>query len=184
MEKRINNEIIIKKGISLLKNSSFSEAIRLFEGIIKKDKTDFRLYYLLGSSYLGLKKLNLAESNLRNSLKLNKNFTSAIYNLGITLSIKKNYSEAKEQFLKVLVLEPKNLETMIELGRNYELSNNLNDAKKYYQEVLNLDTNNKIVNGLFGRMLINTGFHKLGLNYLKKSTGLIRFNEKNFEIIK
>ena len=180
----MSNKKEIEKGISFLKNSSFTEAIKLFEDVIKKDNTDFQSYYLLGSSYLQLRKLDLAEFNLRNSLKLNKNFTSAMHNLGITLSIKKDYLKAEEQFLKVLEFEPKNLDTLTELGRNYEISRNLLNAKKYYEMVLNLDPKNKIVNGLLGRMLINTGYHKLGLNYLKKSTGLVRFNEKNFEIIK
>lgn len=174
----------IEEGISLLKNSSFFEAIKIFENIIKKDNTNFQSYYLLGTSYLQLKKLDLAELNLRNSLKLNKNLTPAMHNLGITLSIKKQYLNAEEQFLKVLKFEPKNLDTLTELGRNCELSNNLIEAKKYYNEVLSLDPGNKKVNGLFGRMLINSGYHKLGLNYLKKSTGLIRFNETDFEIIK
>lgn len=184
MQKKNINEKEIEKGISYIKSSSFSEAIKLFEDIIKKNNSDFRSYYFLGTSYLQLRKLDLAELNLRSSIELNKNYISAIHNLGITLSLKNNFSEAKEQFLRVLDIEPKSLDTLIELARNYELSNNLNHAKKYYEEALKIDINNKIVNGLLGRMLIHTGFHKLGLNYLKKSTGLIRFNENNFEIIK
>ena len=54
----------------------------------------------------------------------------------------------------------------------------------YYKKVLELDKSNKIANNLIGNMLLNKGLHKEALNYLKKSTGLIRFNEENFEIIK
>jgi len=174
----------IEKGIALLKSSSLIEAIKIFEDLIKKDNNNFQPYYLLGTSYLQLRKLDMAELNLRNSLKLKKDFIPAMHNLGITLSIKNEYLKAEEQFLKILKFDPKNLDTLTELGRNYEPSKNLIDAKKYYQKVLDLDPKNRAVNGLLGRMLLNSGYHKLGLNYLKKSTGLIRFNEKNFEIIK
>lgn len=174
----------IEKGILLLKKFSFLEAVNIFENIIKNDNTNFYSYYLLGTSYLQLNKLDLAELNLKQSLKLNKNLTPAMHNLGIILCLKKDYLKAEEQFLKVLKFEPKNLNTLTELGRNYELSRKYNDAKKYYENVLYLDPKNKKVNGLFGRMLINSGYHKLGLHYLKKSTGIVRFNEKNFEILK
>ena len=179
-----NNAEKINEAILLINNSSFSKAVKLLEEIIIKDNSDFRLLYLLGTAYLKLGKLDLAELNLTNCLKFNENLTSALHNLGITLSLKKNFSEAKKKFLKVLELEPKNLDTMIELARNYELSKNLNEAKKHYEEILKIDAKNKTVNNLLGRMLINMGFHKLGLNYLRKSIGLIRFKEQNFEIIK
>lgn len=179
-----NNESKLEKVIFFLKKSSYSDAIILLEEIIKYDETDFQSHYFLGTTYLHLKKLDLAELNLRKALKLNKISTSAMHNLGITLSIKKEYLKANEQFLKVIELDPKNLETMIELGKNYELLKNINEAKKYYMTVLDLDVNNKIANRLLGYMLINVGFHKLGLNYLKKTTGLIRFDEKSFKIIK
>ena len=184
MQTKYNNEKKKEKAILFLKNSSFSEAIELFEDIIKNDNSDSQTYYLLGTSYLQLRKLDLAELNLKNALKLNNNFISAIHNLGIAMSLKKNFLEAEKNFLKVLEFKPKNVDTLIELARNYELSNNLDYAKKYYEEVLKLDENNKQAKDLLGRMLINNGFHKLGLTYLRKSTGLVRFHEKSFEIIK
>ncbi len=175
---------VVEKVKKLLNDSNFSDALNLLKQNIESGNTDFRLYYLTGTLYLKLNNLDLAETNLKNSIKLNNKFSNSLHNLGIALSLKKNYAEAQLNFEYALNLDPENLETLTELGRNYELNNDFTSAKKYYQIVLKLDNNNKRAESLLGRMLINSGFHKEGLAYLRKSQGFIRFNEKNFEILK
>ena len=181
---KLENNKIIEKAIILIQNSKFLDAINILEKNIKENKLDFKSFYLLGTLYLQTKKLDLAESNLRIAISLNEDLFEALHNLGIVLSQKKNFSDARDIFLKVLIKKPNNIQTLIELGRNYELSNELKEARMYYKKVLELDKSNKIANNLIGNMLLNEGLHKEALNYLKKSTGLIRFNEENFEIIK
>ena len=179
----LNEDKNIEKAIYFINQSDFEEAIKFLELEIKKNSINFRTYYLLGTCYLKVNKLDLAEKNLISSINLNQKMSSAIHNLGITFSLKKNFSEATKQFLKVLELEPENIETLIELGRNYELSHKFVDAENAYKKVLNIDPNNKTTNGLLGRMLINIGFHKKGLYFIRKSKGLIRFKDNNFKII-
>ena len=106
-----------------------------------------------------------------------------LYNLEIALSLKK-ISRSTIKFwicIKFRSWKSRNIDW---IRRNYELNNDFTSAKKYYQIVLKLDNNNKRAESLLGRMLINSGFHKEGLAYLRKSQGFIRFNEKNFEILK
>jgi len=181
---KLENNKIIEKAITLIKKSNFLEAINILEKNTKENKSDFKSFYLLGTLYLQTKKLDLAENNLRNAISINEKLFEALHNLGIVLTLKKNFSDARNLFLKVLVIKPNNIQTLIELGRNYEISNNVEEANKYYQKVLVLDKSNKTANNLIGNLLINNGLHKEGLNYLKKSTGFIRFYDENFEIIK
>ena len=178
-----NKNLDLEKSIELINNSFFSEAINLLKNLIKQNNSDFRAYYLLGSSYLKLKKLDLAEINLKKAIELNNSLTSAYHNLGITFSLRENFQESNKLFLRVLELDSNNIETIIELGRNYELSKNYDNAKKYYLKALELDFKNKTANNLLGQMLINNGFHKDGIKYIQKSAGIIRFEEKNYKIL-
>lgn len=173
----------IENAINLINKSKFEDAINLLEFETKKNSQDFRAYYLLGTCYLEVKNLDLAEKNLKYSVNLNNKMSSSIHNLGIVLSLRKKFSEATKYFLKALELDPNNIETLIELGRNYELSKNFIDAEHAYKKAIKLETNNKIANGLLGRMLINIGFHRSGISYLRKSTGLIRLKDDSFKII-
>ena len=81
---------------------------------IKENKLDFKSFYLLGTLYLQTKKLDLAESNLRTAISLNEDLFEALHNLGIVLS-QKNFSDARDIFLKVLIKKPNNIQTLIEL---------------------------------------------------------------------
>ena len=174
----------IEQAILLIKKSDFAKAIGLLEEIINHNSEDFRAYYLLGTLYLQLKKTDLAELNLRNALKLNNNMTEAMHNLGIIFILKKNLIEAKDYFSKALQINPENLQTLIELGRTYELLCNFEEAKKTFEKVLKIDPDNPVASSLLANILLKNGFHSEGLKYLKKSSGLIKFQNENFTIVK
>ena len=184
MKNTDKNKLEIEKALKLIQNSSFKEAINLLKKLTENNSYDFRSYYLLGISYLKLSKLDLAENNFRKSIELNDRASSLYHNLGITLSLKNNFEESNFFLLKSLELDPNNIEAIIEIARNFDLMKNFADAKKNYQKALSVDPKNKIASNLLGRMLLNNGYHKEGLEYLKKSSGLIRFNEKKLEILK
>lgn len=175
--------LIVDKVTSLMKNSLFFEAIELINSSIKTDKADFKLYFLLGTSYLQINNLELAELNLTKSVKLNEKFSGAAHNLGVVLNLKKKFSDAKIQFLKALKIKPDNLDTLIELGRTYQFTSDFSLAKKYYEDALKIDPGNKKANGLLGKMNLNNGFHKQGLNCLQRAQGFIRIYDEKFEII-
>jgi len=183
MQKK-NNDLELTEVIQLINNSSYLKAINLLENINKKNNGNFKSYYLLGSLYLKLNKLDPAENNLKKTIQLNDKAVSAYHNLGIVLSLKKDIEASNFYLLKSLDLDPENIETIIELGRNYEIINQYSNAKNYYLKALELDVTSKVANNLLGRMMINEGFHKEGLKYIQKSSGLIRFNKNNFEILK
>ncbi len=178
-----NNNQTIDKATKLMKSSLFSEAIDFLNSATKIDKSDFKLYFLLGTAYLQVNNLDLAEDNLRISIKLNEKFSGAAHNLGVVFNLKKNFSDAKIQFLNALKLKPDNLDTLIELGRNCQLTSDFISAKKYYEDALTIDSGNKKANGLLGRMNLNNGFHKQGLFCLQRAQGFIRIYDENFEII-
>ena len=186
MNKLTSTEIINKKkqALDLFKKFSFNKAIDLLNQIILEDKVkDPMSFFLLGTSYLHERNLELAEKNLKISINQNKDYYNSNHNLGVTLQLKENFNEALNSFKKALELKPKNLVTMNHIAECYERLKYFNDAKKYYNNVIEIEPNNKIALKGMARILIKFGFHKQGLDYFQKSSGLIRFSKEGFKII-
>ena len=186
MNKLTSTEIINKKqqALDLFKKSSFNKAIDLLNQIILEDKVkDPMSFFLLGTSYLYEKNLELAEKNLKISIDQNKNYYNSNHNLGVTLQLKENLDEALVSFKNALKLKPKNLGTLNHIAECYERIKSFEDAKKYYNKVIEIEPNNKIALKGLSRIFLKFGYHKQGLEYLQKSSGLLRFTEKDFKII-
>ena len=186
MNKLASTEIINKKhqAFDLFKKSSFSKAIDLLNQIILEDKVkDPMSFFLLGTSYLHERDLELAEKNLKISIDQNKSYYNSHHNLGVTLQLKENFNEALVSFKKALELKPNNTGTLNHLAECYERGKSFEDAKKYYSKVLEFEPKNKIALKGLSRILIKFGFHKQGLGYFQKSAGLIRFSKEGFKII-
>jgi tetratricopeptide (TPR) repeat protein len=186
MNKFSSNEILNKKqqALDLFKKSLFNKAIDLLNQIILEDKVkDPMTFFLLGTSYLHERDLELAEKNLKISIDQNKNYYNSIHNLGVTLQLKQNFNEALDSFKKALEFKPKNLGTMNHIAECCERLKSFDDAKKYYNKVIEIEPNNKIALKGMARILIKFGFHKQGLDYYRKSAGLIRFSKEGFKVI-
>ena len=186
MNKLTNTEILNKKqqALDLFKKSSFNKAIDLLKQIISEDKVkDPMSFFLLGTSYLYERNLELAEKNLKISIDQNKNYYNSNHNLGVTLQLKENLDEALVSFKNALKLKPNNLGTLNHIAECYEKIKSFEDAKKYYNKVIEIEPNNKIALKGLSRIFLKFGYHKQGLEYLQKSSGLLRFTEKDFKII-
>jgi tetratricopeptide (TPR) repeat protein len=172
-----------KKAYSLFKKFSFLKAIDLLKLIVVDDKEDYMCFFLLGTSYLHIKNLDLSEKNLKTSIKLNKDYYDSAHNLGVVNQLKGNFTEAINLFIRALELKPNSLGSLTQLAEVYEKTKSYDKAKQYYETSLGIDNKNLKANKGMARICIKFGYHKQGLQYLQKSTGLIRFNDKNFEII-
>ena len=185
--KNIDKNLVLKKkqeAYSLFKNYDFLNAIALLNKIILEDDVqDSACFFLLGTSYLHQKELELAEKNLKISMKLNNKFFDTIHNLGVVIELKHNYEEAINIFYKALELNPKSTGTLNHLAACYEKNKSFDNAKKFFNKTLEIDNNNKIALKGMARILLKFGYHKQGLEYVQKSSGLLRLTEKEFKII-
>jgi tetratricopeptide (TPR) repeat protein len=186
MIKLDKTQLILKKkqAYSFFKEFSFSKTIDLLKPIVAEDKNDAMCFFLLGTSYLHMKELDLSEKNLKISVNLNSEHYDSIHNLGLVCQLKQNFNEAINLFNKAIKLKPKNIGSLIHLAEVYEQVKSYDKAKKYYENVLNIDNKNFKANKGMARLCIKFGYHKLGLQFMQKSEGLIRFSDKNFEVIK
>ena len=180
-----NNELILKKkeAYSFFKKFSFQEAIELLNIIVFEDKEDFMSFFLLGTSYLHMKNLDLSEKNLKISIRLNKKHWDSMHNLGVVYQLKNNLSEAINLYTEAVKLRPNSLHSLNQLAEVYEKSSFFDKAKQNYENILKLDSENFEANKGMARIYIKFGNHKLGTQFLQKSEGLLRFNENNSEIL-
>ena len=186
MNKLSKTEIINTKqqALDLFKKSSFNKAIDLLNKIISEDnEKDYLCFFLLGTSYLHERNLELAEKNLKISLDQKQNYYNSNHNLGVTLQLKGNFNEALVTLKKALELKPNNTGTLNHVAECCERVKSFEDAKKYYNKVLEFEPKNKIALKGLSRILIKLGFHKQGLDYFQKSAGLIRFTRQGFKIV-
>ena len=70
----------------------------------KKYKDNHILFYLLGTTFLQIKKYDQAIFNLEKSININSNYPDSYNNLGVSLAETKKYSEALEKYNKAIVI--------------------------------------------------------------------------------
>ena len=185
MNKNEKNQLISKKNEALTNFNQFffTRAIDLLEDIIIEDDKDYKCFFLLGTSYLHINNLDISEKNLKISIKLNNKYYDSTHNLGVVYQLKKNYNDAINLFSKAIELKPRNLVSLTHLAEVYEKVKSFDKSKQYYEAILKIESRNLKANQGLARIYIKFGYHKQGLQFLQKSTGLIRFKDKNFEII-
>ncbi len=172
-------ENLIKTSLKLISEKKFEEALQNLQATSEKDTN---VYFLIGSIYLSLGKLDLAEKNLNDAANLNNQNFSIFHNLGIIAGIKKNFELAKKNFLKAIEIN-ENVDSLSELGRIYSNENNFDQAIKCFEKVLIKDPNHKKTNLRIGNMYFQLNEHKKGLKYIQNATGLIRFSNNGVEVI-
>ena len=170
---------LINEFLELIKNNKFEDSLKKLEKIENKDS---KVYFLTGSVYLSLNKIELAEKNLLMAYKLNNKNFSILHNLGVINKTKGNLETAKDYFIEALEIQ-ENLELLSEIANIYKELNNYEIAEKYCQMVFKKDKSHQKTNLILSEIYFkNNEIHK-ALIYKHKATGLIRFLEKDFEII-
>ena len=180
---KIQLETKKKEAYHLFKKFSFKEAIELLKIVIIEDTKDFMSFFLLGTSYLHMKNLDLSEKNLKISIKLNNEHWDSMHNLGVVYQLKNDLTEAINLYIKALKLKPNSLHSLSQLAEVYEKSRFFDKAKQNYENILKIDPKNFKANKGMARICIKFGNHKMGMQFLQKSEGLLRFSEKNSEIL-
>ena len=168
---------------ALINSKNFVKAEKELISILKTDSNDVKFHYLLGILYSLTKKFEKAEIHFKKVISINSNDIRALYNLGVILKNNGKIDEAYEKFNKVFNIEPKYIEPILGIGKIYEEKKNFLKAKKYYEKALALDKNHKLANQLCGKLLMKLNDIGKAQYFNYKSSGVVRFNENELEII-
>ena len=133
-----------------------------------------------GVIYLLKGQIDLAEKNIKESIKLNNKFEDPIKNLYVINLKKKTYEELLFFAKKLFKLNSYNQLYNYQLGYAFELNNNSKEAIEYYQKCIDLNGENKkkALNNI-GSIYLKRNKPKISLNYFLKANDL----DKNDKII-
>lgn len=173
----INN--LLEKALSLYNKNKFDSSLKVLQKI---KVNDYKSYLLLGMVYFSQNKIDFSEKYLNLANKLHDGHPIILHYRAIVNRINGNITQAKSDLIKAIKIDNR-IESMSELGRIFLDENNFKEAQKYFEMVLKIDAKHKKTNLRLGNMYMKINDVKKGLRYIRVGTGIIRFNNKNFEII-
>ncbi|XP_075786750.1 RNA polymerase II-associated protein 3 isoform X2 [Pelodiscus sinensis] len=125
-----------EKGNVYFKQGKYDEAIKCYTKGMNADPYNPVLPTNRASAFFRMKKFSVAESDCNLALALNKNYTKAYARRGAARFALQNFEGAKEDYEKVLELDPNNFEAKNELQKiDQALTSKDNSQQKETDEV-------------------------------------------------
>ena len=171
---------LVEEALNLYNSNKFESSIKVLQKIRVHD---YKSHLLLGMIYYSQNKINLSEENLNLAYELHNKHPIILHYRAIVSRKKGNINQAKSDLLKAIKIDNR-IESISELGRIYFDENNITEAKKYFEMALKIDSNHKKTNLRLGNMFMRINDYKKGIKHIRAGTGMIRFKDKKFEIIK
>lgn len=110
-------------------SGKIDEAQKIYTDLCKKYKENHILFYLLGTTYLQIKKYDQAIINLEKSISINSNYADSYNNLGVSFAETKRYSEAIQMYNNAIVIKNNYIDAYLNRGIS------LNKLKKYNEAI-------------------------------------------------
>jgi len=153
---------------------------KLYLKLIKKHKDNDRLFFLLGTSYLQLKKYNKAIDYLNIAINLNSKFADSYNNRGIALAENEKYSEAVHDYDKAINLKINYVDAYLNKGIALKNLGKLDDAKEVTELAIRLQPSNAKAYNNLGNIFQNQKKLKESVKAYDKA---IKINPEYFEAI-
>jgi len=133
---------------------SLERSIRTLEGIgNKKELAENRNKLAVIYAYVG--RLDEAEKEYREAIKINPNFTLAHYNLGNLLKNSNQFEKAEKEFRKAIKINPNLAPAHYNLGNLLKNLKRLEEAEKEYREAIKINPNLAEAHNNLGLLLDN-----------------------------
>ncbi len=142
-------------GKDFIKKKLYKKALLIFQKILKNNHYDLRANFQMGKIYYELNNLNKSIFFFKKCNKIQPNTPNILFNLALALQSTGKISEAKENYLNLISMNPSDVKSYYGLF----ILNDNNINSKFQQNLQNLNENNKI--SLFEKSLINFIFSKI-----------------------
>ena len=143
---------LFEEGLRLKESGRLDEAERDFRRALQADPADANIHFELANLYAARagrsrnsEVLSAAERELQQAVMLTPGFIAAHYNLGIVHKNQRRYEEARENFRRVLELDPNQTNARLQIGEIYERQGFFDDAESVYREAREHDGANSDV---------------------------------------
>ena len=167
-----NNEIELKKAKQLHLSNKINEAQNIYLKLIKSDKKNGVIFFLLGTTYLQQKKFEEAIKYLKKSIEIDPSYPNPYNNLGIALAETTNFLEAKINYDKAIELNKNYLDAYLNRGISLNKLKKYDEAMNDFKIVGNINPNNaKLLNNI-GNVYKNLKQYDKANKYYQKAIGI------------
>lgn len=132
------NQQTFDKAVASLRDPKLENSVKLFEQVVKDDKTDFVAWTELGNLYFKSESFAKAESSYGKALELKADFEPAMLNLGKLHVAQKKAEPAIELLTKVVNADPMSADGNHYLGEAYLLARKGSLAVGYLNKAIEL----------------------------------------------
>jgi tetratricopeptide (TPR) repeat protein len=136
-----------------IRRKSHAEDLAAYTKVLRSDSLNPLRHDAVAMLYLQDGRAADAATHLRESLKLNDGSAAAHYNLGIALSMQRNYQEAAAEFEFAIRIDPDHAAAHNNLGAMLTLSGRLDEAAAHYRRAVELRDDNAQAHNNLGRLL-------------------------------
>jgi tetratricopeptide (TPR) repeat protein len=163
-------------------NKDYERTISVYNDILKENPNFVAALNNIAQAYEYLKNLKEAENNYKKCVLLKPNEIIFMNNLSNIYMKQNNFNQALpllEKSFKKNQNQIKIIHSIIMCLTSLEMREK---AEQFSIQVLEIFPNDRLINNLRGKNLINLNKHQEGLNCLKKGTGFIEFNDKKINL--
>ena len=141
----------------LHKSGKIDYAIKKYVNLLNYEKSNYQLYYLLGTAYLQKQRYIEAADSLKKAIEIKKDIPIFYNNLGIALSQLNQNEDAIRNYQKALKLNPELIDANINIGIAYKKLFKFKKAVECYNKSLKLNPNNHLLHNNIGNLYKSLG---------------------------
>ena len=167
-----STEEIFKKASQLHLSGNIQEAQNLYLELIKTDKKNNKLFFLLGTTFLQQKKYDQSINYLNNSINLDPTFPNPYNNLGIALTETTNYLEAKKNYDKAIDLNKNYIDAYLNRGISLNKLNRYEEAVQDFKVVIKANPNNSKAYNNLGNIYKNLENYEKSILFYDKAINI------------
>lgn len=152
----VRNEDVAPLGDDIARKTR-TEDIAAYTRVLESDPSNPLRHDAVAMLYLQDGKPREAVTHFRGSLRLNPDSAPTHYNLGLALSMLREYGEAAREFEAAIRLDPNHPEAHNNLGALLHVGGRFDEAAAHYQRAIDLRPDNAEAHANLGRLLMLQG---------------------------
>ena len=167
-----NDDYLFQKGLIYEDLEDYKKAFSYINKAIEINPNDYFKFYRQGFAYGSNDQYDLALIAMNKSISLNDKYVPALIERAYINSKLGDIQGEKEDYLKVLEIDPQNSDALNDLGVIYYNSGELLNALEYYKRAYKSDPDSIVTIVNLGDVLIDLDKTEEGCEYYKKAATL------------
>jgi len=159
----------IKEALNYDKEGKIDSALEIYNNLLKKNKNNFNLLYLIGVSYTKQKRFKLAADFFEKATKVNSESFAALNNLGAVLMELKKFEEAIKIFKKIKKEQASDHFLLNNIAICYSSLKDYDNAKNIYLRIIEENPKDYVVINNLGNIFFENKKYKEAIEYFNKT---------------